>query len=75
MLGYADVRVIVEFMDGVERTYEPVGGACDSPRLAGDGSSTSVLELGHKSSAGARLVHLATLPLVNVRSYRMEPLR
>ena len=76
MAGYAAVRVVVEFMDGETRRYEPVGGSIKSPCMGGDGrSSPVVMELVHKSGEFGDLKHIATIPLVNVREYRMEPLR
>jgi hypothetical protein len=73
---FSAVRCIVEFMDGETRTYEPVGGAALSPRMSGDGKSPPVvMDLIYKSGEYGDTTHLATIPLVNVRSYRVEPLR
>lgn len=74
MTGYADARVIVEFIDGETRTYEPVGGSMDSPLLTGSGGVAVTLEMSHQSGAGAIPKHVANLPLCNIRSYRLEPM-
>lgn len=73
-MQFSAVRVIVEFMDGEERTYEPVGGAVSSPRMSGDGKlAPVVMDLIYKSGEFGDTKHLATIPLVNVRQYRVEP--
>lgn len=69
---FAQVRVHVEFMDGEKRTYEPVGGAIDSPRISGDGMTPVLLEMGYKSGEFGDLTHIAALPLSNIREYRIE---
>lgn len=74
MIGYADARVIVEFIDGETRTYEPVGGSMDSPLLTGSGGIAVTLEMCHQSGAGATQTHIANVPLCNIRSYRLEPM-
>lgn len=70
--AFAQVRVHVEFMDGVKRTYEPVGGSLASPKIAGDGSSAVLLEMVYKSGEHGDFKHVAALPLVNIREYRIE---
>jgi hypothetical protein len=77
MIAYADVRVIVEFMDGETRTYEPVGGVVLSPILTGGpgGNIPATLEMSHQAGAGAAQKHVANIPLCNIRSYRVEPTR
>ncbi len=78
MLRGGDIKVTVEFMDGEKRVYSPVGGAMTSPTVAGDGlgaiGSNVVLNIGHQAEAGAPMTHLATIPLMNIREYRCEPL-
>lgn len=74
MIGYSDIRVIVEFIDGETRTYEPVGGSMSSPILTGDGSNAVMLEMSHQSGSGTYKKHVASVPLCNIRSYRLEPL-
>jgi hypothetical protein len=71
--GYSDVRVIVEFMDGVTRTYGPVGGVMNSPMLTGDGHNVVTLEMLHQSGVEAIKKHVANIPLMNIREYRLEP--
>lgn len=75
-MGFSSVRVIVDFMDGETRVYEPVGGAESSPRMSGDGRHPPVvMDLIYKSGEFGNTKHLATIPLANVRQYRIEPLR
>lgn len=70
---YSPVRVIVEYMDGETRTFGPVGGCVSSPRITGDGTPGGVLlEMLMKSGQGAPTVHVASVPLVNIRTYRLE---
>jgi hypothetical protein len=69
------VRCIVEFTDGTERTYEPIGGFVSSPRMSGDGKlSPIVMDLIFQPGEGAPIEHVATIPLINVRQYRLEPI-
>lgn len=71
---YAPVRVIVEYMDGESRTFGPVGGFTVSPKIAGDGSPGGVLlEMLMKNGQGAPIVHVASVPLCNIRTYRLAP--
>lgn len=72
MSMYVNAKVVVEFMDGETRTYSPVGGAMRSPTLTGDGNSVVTLQMEHQSGAGAGRRHVASVPLCNIRSYRVE---
>lgn len=69
---FAQVRVIVEFMDGEKRTYEPVGGSLSSPKITGDGNTPVLLEMGYKTGEFGDTRHIAALPLTNIREYRIE---
>jgi hypothetical protein len=70
---YSAVRVIVEYMDGEIRSFGPVGGSVVSPKITGDGSNAVLLEMMVKTGQGARIEHVASVPLVNIRTYRLEP--
>lgn len=76
MAAFSAVRCIVEFMDGEVRTYEPIGGATDSPKLTGDGYLAPVLlEMFYKTGEYGAIEHVAAVPLTSIRQYRLEPLR
>jgi hypothetical protein len=70
---YAPVGVIVEYMDGESRTFGPVGGFAASPRITGDGHNAVLLEMLMKDGQGAPVVHVASVPLCNIRTYRLAP--
>lgn len=75
MMRPSSVRCVVEFTDGTERVYEPIGGFASSPRMSGDGKlAPVVMDLVYQSSPGVPIEHVATIPLVNVRQYRLEAL-
>lgn len=73
---YSAVRLIVEYMAGETRVFERVGGAMNSPVVAGDGlgnpGSNVVLNVAFKPGHAAPAEHLATIPLCNIRMYRVE---
>lgn len=70
MMQFVSVKCIVEFMDGTERVYKPVGGATESPQITDSGCMNLIYKTGEYGDTK----HLATIPLINVRQYWLEPL-
>lgn len=73
MTQYLPVTVHVEFMDGRKRAYWPVGGFVNSPEFSGEGEIAVALLLTHVGGPSVPVDHVASIPLMQIRQWRIDP--
>jgi hypothetical protein len=69
-MTYINWTVTVEWMDGEIRRYD-VGGTL-TPHDSMKETSEGLLVLWHQNGVGAVKEHVATVPLANLREYRVS---